>query len=52
MGEFAEQWHAVRWAFEELRISLFAQSLRTIQKVSIERVESALKGLRRVDPNG
>lgn len=52
IGEFSEQWHAVRWAFEELRISLFAQSLRTVQKVSLERVENALKALRRLDPHG
>ncbi len=52
LGDFAQQWHNVRWAFEELRISLFAQSLRTAQKVSLERVEKELKTLRRLDPHG
>jgi len=50
-GDFTEQWQLVRWAFEELRISLFAQSLRTVQKVSLDRVEKDLKQLRRLDPS-
>lgn len=51
VGEFSQQWHVVRWTFEELRISLFAQSLRTAQKVSIDRLEKELKTLRRLDPH-
>jgi len=44
--EWDESWLAVRWAFEELRVSLFAQELGTIEKVSIGRLESRVSALR------
>ncbi len=34
--------HKVRWMFEELRVSVFAQELGTIEKVSVARLESLL----------
>ena len=33
---------AIRWLFEELRVSVFAQELGTIDKVSVPRIESLL----------
>ncbi len=36
---------AVRWLFEELRVSVFAQELGTADKVSVPRIESLLEGL-------
>lgn len=51
LGAFSQQWQLLRWAFEELRISLFAQSLGTAQKVSLARVEKELKALNRLDPH-
>ncbi len=44
--EYHEQYQALRWAFEELRVSLFAQELGTIEKVSVARLESRLGKLR------
>jgi len=40
--EYQEQYTALRWAFEELRISLFAQELGTNEKVSVSRLESRM----------
>ena len=37
--------NAARWRLEELRVSLFAQSLGTREKVSVKRVESELQRL-------
>ena len=34
----------VRWQFEELRVSLFAQHLKTPEPVSVERIKKAMKG--------
>ena len=36
---------ALRWAFEELRISLFAQDLGTNEKVSVSRLENRVQDL-------
>ncbi|MFK7889300.1 MAG: ATP-dependent RNA helicase HrpA [Granulosicoccus sp.] len=36
---------ALRWSFEELRISLFAQELGTLEKVSVSRLENRVKNL-------
>ena len=44
--EFHEVWLALRWAFEELRISLFAQELGTKEKVSVSRMENRVAQLR------
>ena len=43
--DYRQQYNAIRWAFEELRISLFAQELGTREKVSVARLESRLKKL-------
>ena len=37
--------HSVRWLFEELRVSVFAQELGTAEKVSVPRIESMLDAL-------
>jgi ATP-dependent helicase HrpA len=42
---YAAAYTALRWSFEELRISLFAQDLVTREKVSVSRLESRLKSL-------
>lgn len=42
--------NALRWAFEELRISLFAQDIRTEEKVSVSRLENRVKELTRWMP--
>ncbi len=44
--EFHELWLGLRWAFEELRISLFAQELGAKEKVSVSRLENRVKELR------
>ncbi|MEE9335030.1 MAG: ATP-dependent RNA helicase HrpA [Granulosicoccaceae bacterium] len=36
---------ALRWSFEELRVSLFAQGLKTAEKVSVARLEQRVKQL-------
>jgi len=40
--EYAQIHTDLRWAFEELRISLFAQELGTKEKVSVARLESRI----------
>jgi ATP-dependent helicase HrpA len=40
-----EDLRAVRWMVEELRVSLWAQELRTAYPVSVQRVEKALHDL-------
>jgi len=42
----AETRAALRWSFEELRISLFAQDLGTREKVSVSRLENRVAALR------
>ena len=44
-AEYRQNHVALRWAFEELRISLFAQELGTKEKVSVARLESRIKKL-------
>jgi len=43
--DYAQIHTGLRWAFEELRISLFAQELGTKEKVSVARLESRLAKL-------
>ena len=40
-GAFDERMLEFRWMLEELRVSLFAQELRTPQPVSVKRLEKA-----------
>ena len=40
--DYVETHSGLRWAFEELRVSLFAQELGTKEKVSVARLESRL----------
>ena len=40
-GQQDERLQALRWMLEELRVSLFAQELRTRQPVSVKRLEKA-----------
>jgi ATP-dependent helicase HrpA len=42
---YRESRAALRWAFEELRISLFAQDLGTVEKVSVSRLENRVHDL-------
>ncbi|MEM6985123.1 MAG: ATP-dependent RNA helicase HrpA [Pseudomonadota bacterium] len=44
---FDTDWLALRWQFEELRISLFAQELGTLDKVSTARIEKRVEALER-----
>lgn len=39
----------IRWLFEELRVSVFAQELGVADKVSVPRIESLLDGLKKSD---
>ena len=39
----ARQMQQLRWMFEELRVSVFAQDLGTAEKVSLGRVETRLE---------
>lgn len=43
--DYRQSYSDLRWSFEELRISLFAQELGTKEKVSVARLESRLKKL-------
>ncbi|MBN9460966.1 MAG: ATP-dependent RNA helicase HrpA [Burkholderiales bacterium] len=45
-GQADARLEEVRWLIEELRVSLFAQTLRTAMPVSAKRVQKALDGLR------
>ncbi len=42
---YREARQALRWAFEELRVSLFAQDLGTAEKVSVSRLENRVSDL-------
>lgn len=44
-SEFQQARRALRWSFEELRVSLFAQELKTVEKVSVSRLEQRVKKL-------
>ncbi len=43
---YALEHTALRWAFEELRVSLFAQELGTREKVSVSRLENRIEQLK------
>jgi len=40
-------WIEYRWCLEELRVSLFAQPLKTHRSVSVEKMEKMARGLPR-----
>ena len=42
---YATAYRKLRWSFEELRVSLFAQDLGTAEKVSVSRLENQIKKL-------
>jgi ATP-dependent helicase HrpA len=44
-GVLDERLEDVRWLFEELRVSFFAQELRTPQRVSIKRIQKSFEQL-------
>jgi len=44
-ADYIEAHRALRWSFEELRVSLFAQGLRAAEKVSVSRLEQRVKQL-------
>jgi len=44
-AEYLASHKALRWSFEELRVSLFAQELKTAEKVSVSRLEQRVKQL-------
>jgi len=46
-AEYARARSDLRWAFEELRVSLFAQDLGTQEKVSVSRLENRVADLKR-----
>ena len=39
----------IRWLFEELRVSVFAQELGVVDKISVPRIESLLENLKKAD---
>lgn len=43
--DYTQRYRALRWSFEELRISLFAQKLGTAEKVSVSKLENRLSDL-------
>ena len=43
--DYQRQYSKIRWSFEELRISLFAQEIGTVEKVSVSRLENRLQAL-------
>ncbi len=45
-SDYQTKYQIVRWQFEELRVSLFAQDLGTSHKVSVTRLENAIKELK------
>ena len=47
---WAEAHETLRWAFEELRVQLFAQELGTSEKVSVSRLENRVAALRTAAP--
>ncbi len=42
---YVELHQGIRWSFEELRVSLFAEGLGTIEKVSVSRLENRIDAL-------
>ena len=47
VSDYAHQLEEARWLIEELRVSLFAQSVGTPEKVSVKRLENRLDDLRK-----
>ncbi len=45
VADYAHMHSALRWSFEELRVSLFAQELGTQEKVSVSRLEKRVSDL-------
>ena len=45
-GEYQRDWTELRWHFEELRVSAFAQELGAVVKVSLPRLEKKLQALK------
>ena len=43
--DYANEYEALRWSFEELRVSLFAQEVGALEKVSVSRLENRLQSL-------
>lgn len=43
--DYADNYEALRWSFEELRVSLFAQEIGALEKVSVSRLENRLQSL-------
>lgn len=43
--DYARDYRALRWSFEELRVSLFAQEVGALEKVSVSRLENRLQAL-------
>ena len=43
--DYANDYRALRWSFEELRVSLFAQEVGALEKVSVSRLENRLQSL-------
>ncbi|PIE36826.1 MAG: ATP-dependent RNA helicase HrpA [Gammaproteobacteria bacterium] len=46
-ADYARERRELRWAFEELRVSLFAQELGTREKVSVSRLEQRVEAMAR-----
>ena len=44
-GRYDERLEELRWLFEELRISLFAQEVKTAFPISLKRIEKRWKEL-------
>lgn len=49
-GEYSARHDRLRWAFEELRVQLFAQELGTSEKVSVSRLEKRVQELLKQAP--
>ncbi len=45
-----DEWIEFRWHLEELRVSLYAQELKAITKVSVKRLQQRFEQLRRLHP--
>ncbi len=43
--DYSQDYIALRWSFEELRVSLFAQEVGALEKVSVSRLENRLQSL-------
>lgn len=50
--DYRQRHRELRWLFEELRVSLFAQELGTREKVSVSRLENRVEELKKLAVNG